>query len=79
MRKTVGLFALLTVGCAPSASELLQLGTWSAEARKSCTTPGHCPEPRACIAAVVEATKPGAGRRQYSAAETACWAYRGTP
>lgn len=69
---------LLAIGCAPSAEALRAAGTWSAAARNACRTPG-CREPRACIQAVVDATKPTSGRKEYSAAETACWPYRETP
>ena len=70
---------LLAIGCSTTAAEYAEMGVWSAAARKSCTIPGSCPEPRACIVAVVDATKPGAGRKEYQAAESTCWAYRGTP
>lgn len=66
-----------TAGCSPTLSQITSMRAWSANARKSCTTPGSCPEPETCIRAVVRATESGAGRAEYKAAETSCWSYAG--
>ena len=72
--------ALLLGGCDPSAAQILAMGSWSAEARAACATPGACPKERACILSVIAATQPGAvSASSYKAAAKACQPYGAPP
>jgi hypothetical protein len=78
MRKSLIVLMLLlcAAGCSPTASEVIDLGRWASMARQSCRTSGACPEPRACIVAVEEATRPASGRVAFQRASALCWPYR---
>lgn len=68
---------LCAAGCSPSAQQILDMKRWSSAARASCTVPGQCVVPEACIRAVVAATEPAAGRAEYVTAKQLCWPYGG--
>jgi len=73
----VVMLLLLAAGCSPTVQQITEMKNWSARARKSCATPGSCPEPAACIRAVVDATRSDAGHAEYAKAKQACWSYAG--
>lgn len=63
--------------CSPSAQQIMDMKRWSSSARASCSVPGQCVVPEACIRAVVAATEPAAGRAEYDTAKQLCWPYGG--
>ena len=69
---------LCAVGaCRPSEQQIRGMTAWSSAARRSCTVPGQCAAPLACIQAVADASTPAAGRAEYNTAKQLCWPYGG--
>jgi hypothetical protein len=73
------LVALLLAGCAPTASELLQGGLWSSNARRACSLPGSCTASESCIGSVVVLAAEGAGRAAVRSSASRCAPFTAPP